>query len=129
MKPTFGKFDRKFSKLRHWEHHPFTLSPEQEIMIIALIERGYSDGNFVTQRDFLNFVDFQFGKCFTYDWVHCFRARNTSRVCQSTVSPQEETQFHVPHSSLGQYFNLVKEWMSLVPAELPFNIDECVFSD
>jgi hypothetical protein len=37
-------------------HRPFALSSEQEHAIVALIERGYSDGNFVTQGDPLNFA-------------------------------------------------------------------------
>jgi hypothetical protein len=46
-------------------HCPFALSSEQEDAIVALIERGYSDGNFVTQRDLLNFAESEFGKCLT----------------------------------------------------------------
>jgi hypothetical protein len=94
-----------------------------------LIERRYSDGNFVTQRDILSFAKSEFGKCLTYGWVHCFLARNASHVCQSTVSPQERTQLHVSQSYLDQYLALIKEWVSLVPTELMFSIDECGFSD
>jgi hypothetical protein len=110
-------------------HRPFALSSEQEDAIVALIERGYGDGNFVTHRYLLNFAESEFGNCLTYGWVHCFLARTASRVCQSIVSLQEQTRFHVHQSSLDQYLALIKEWMSLVPAESMFNIDECRFSD
>jgi hypothetical protein len=36
---------------------PFVFSSEQEDAVIALTERECSDGNFVTQRDFLNFAE------------------------------------------------------------------------
>jgi hypothetical protein len=36
---------------------PFAFSSEREDAIIALIERGCSDGNFITQRDLLNFSE------------------------------------------------------------------------
>jgi hypothetical protein len=128
MKLTFGKFDRKLRELRDRPSSVYSLI-EQESAIIAFIERGYTDGNFVTQRDILNFVEFQFGKCLAYGRVHCFLARNASRVCQSTVSPQEQTRLHIPQPSRDQYLALIQEWMPLVPAELMFNIDEYRFSD
>jgi hypothetical protein len=46
-------------------HRPFAKSSKQESAIFAVTERGYGDGNFVTQRDILNFVEFQFEKCLT----------------------------------------------------------------
>jgi hypothetical protein len=88
-------------------HRRFALSSEQEDATVALIEGRYSDGNFVRQRVPLNFAESEFGKCLTYDWVHCFPARNTSRVCQSPVSAQKQTRPHVAQPSIDQYLALM----------------------
>jgi hypothetical protein len=64
------KIRSKPQKTARLGHRTFELSYEQERAIITSIERGHSDGNFVTQRDLLNFVEFQFGKCLTSAWVH-----------------------------------------------------------
>jgi hypothetical protein len=103
------KIRLKAQKTARPGHRPFALCSEQKDAFVALIERGYRDGNFVTQRDLLNFAEPKFGRCLTYDWVHSFLARNASRVRQSTVCLQEQTRFHVPQSSLDQYLALVKE--------------------
>jgi hypothetical protein len=50
------------SKITRPGHRLVALSSEQEDAIVALIERGYSDGNSVTQRDLLNFAESEFRK-------------------------------------------------------------------
>jgi hypothetical protein len=117
----------KTQKTARSGQRPFVFSSEQESMILAFIERRDRDGNIVTQRDLLNFVEFQFGKCLTYGREHCFLAWNASCTCQFTVLPQEQTLFHVSHSFLDQYLTLMKERRPLVPGELIFNINECGF--
>jgi hypothetical protein len=105
------------------------LVPEQEDVVVALIETGYHQGNCTTRRDVLNFVESEFGKCLTYRWMHSFLARNEFRVCHAIVSPQEQTRCQVPLAFLDQYMALIKEWLPLAPGELIFNIDECGCSD
>jgi hypothetical protein len=73
------------SKTARPGHRPFAPSSEQEDAIVAFIERGYSDGNFVTQRDLLNFAESEFGKCLTYSWVYCLLARNEQTTASTTI--------------------------------------------
>jgi hypothetical protein len=110
-------------------HRPPTLEPEQEEEIFALIETGYHSGNFVTQRDVLNFSEESFAKCLIYGWMNSFLSRHASRICRTIISPQEQTRLEIPRDFLDRYLALIKEWVPLVPAELIFNIDECGFSD
>jgi hypothetical protein len=123
------KIQSKAQKNPKPPYRPLALSPEQEDAVVALIESGYADGNFTSNRDVLNFVESEFGKCLTHRWLHYFLERNASRVCRSVVSPQEQTRLQVPRLFLEQYIKIIKEWIPLVPAELIFNIDECGFSD
>jgi hypothetical protein len=54
----------------HPPHRPTTLKPDEENVVIRLNEAWYANGCFVTQRDVLNFVEGELGKCFTYGWLH-----------------------------------------------------------
>jgi hypothetical protein len=103
------KIRSKVQKTAQPGHCLFALSSEQEGAIVTLIKRGYSDENFITQRDLLNFAQSEFGKCLTYGWIHCFLVRNASCMCQSTFFPQGQTRLHVPQPSLDQYLALIKE--------------------
>jgi hypothetical protein len=123
------KVRSKAKKQQKLPHRPPALLPDQEDALVALIETGYERGNFVTQRDVLNFVEDNFGKCLTYGWLRSFLSRNASRICRKTVSPQEQTRLEIPRDFLDRYIALIREWVPLVPAELIFNIDECGFSD
>jgi hypothetical protein len=96
------KMRSKAQKTTRPGHRPFELSSEQEDAIVALIERGYSDGNFVTQRDLVNFAESEWGKCLTYDWVYCFFARNTSLVCQYVFALRNKRDFmFLSHPSIS----------------------------
>jgi hypothetical protein len=107
-------------------HQPLALNSEEENAVIELIEAGSSKGDFVTQRSMLNFIETNFGKCFTYGWVTTFLVRHADCVCRAVVSPQEKPRLEVHRTFLDCYLALIKEY---VPIELMFNIDESGFSD
>jgi hypothetical protein len=70
-------------------HRPLALTEDEEATIVRLIGEGHGSGNYVTQRDVLNIVEVQFGKCLTYRWVHSFLHCLAGAVCQTTLAPQE----------------------------------------
>jgi hypothetical protein len=50
-------------------------------------------------------------------------------IGRSVVRLQENVRLEVPHEYLDQYIRLTKEYVSLVPTELLFKINEGGFSD
>jgi hypothetical protein len=104
---------------------PLALTEDEESAVIHLIMDGNSSGSYVTQRDVLNFVESQFQKCLTYRWVEYFLQPHADIVCKTTLVPQENPQLQVPKQLLDDYVKHIKEYVSLVPTESIFNIDEC----
>jgi transposase len=68
-------------------HRPPVLTKDEESAVIRLIRDGYNSGNYVTQRNILNFVESQFQKCLTYRWVEYFLQRHVDIVCKKTLAP------------------------------------------
>jgi hypothetical protein len=47
-------------------HRPLALTEDDKSAVIRMIRNGHSSGNYITQRDVLNFVESQFQKGLTY---------------------------------------------------------------
>jgi hypothetical protein len=54
---------------------------------------------------------------------------NGGIIIRTTVVPQEQLRLRIPPEYLNEYISLIKEYVSLVPAELIFNLDETGLSD
>jgi hypothetical protein len=50
-------------------------------------------------------------------------------VIRTIVVPQEQLRLRIPRESLNDYISLTKEYVSLIPAELIFDLDETGLSD
>jgi hypothetical protein len=48
---------------------------------------------------------------------------------KTIVAPGELPRLQVPHQDLNQYISLIKNGVSLIPAELIYNFDETDLSD
>jgi DNA-binding NarL/FixJ family response regulator len=48
------------------KHDPPAVTEDEEVAILRLIREGHSSESYDTQREVLNFVEIQFGKCRTY---------------------------------------------------------------
>jgi hypothetical protein len=83
----------------------------------------------VTQREILNFVEEHFQKTVTYVQLASLLERWEGIVIRTTVVRQEQLRLRIPREYLNDYTSLIKEYMSLVPAELIFNLDETGLSD
>jgi hypothetical protein len=110
-------------------HRPLALTEDEESAVIRLTRDGHSPGNYVTQRDVLNFVESQFQKYLTYRWIEYFLQRHADIVCKKTLAPQENPRLQVLKQFPDDYVKLIKEYVPPVPTELIFNIDERGFSD
>jgi hypothetical protein len=77
-------------------HRPTAVDPDEENAVIRLIETGCANGNFITQRDVLNFVEGEFGKCSIYEWIHNLLCPHADRVCRAVVLSHEKPRFQIP---------------------------------
>jgi hypothetical protein len=50
-------------------------------------------------------------------------------VKKTIVAPGELPRLQVPRQYLNQYIGIIKNWVSLIPAELAYNLDETSLSD
>jgi hypothetical protein len=96
-------------------HPPLAFTEDEEPAVICLIRDGHSSGNYVTQRDVLNFVESQFQKCLTYRWVKYFLQRHADLVCKGILMPQENPRLQVAKQFLDDYVKLLKEYVPFVP--------------
>jgi polysaccharide pyruvyl transferase WcaK-like protein len=110
-------------------YRPAALNEDQTTAVAAFIENGHRTRNYVTQRDVLSFIETNFQKCLSYQWIASFLKKHANLICRSVVRPQEDVRLEVLHDYLHQCIRLIKELVTLVPTELLFNVDESGFSD
>jgi hypothetical protein len=83
------KIRRKAQNKPKAAHRILALTQDDESAVIRLIRDAHSSGNYVGQRDVLNFVESQFQKRLTYRWVEYFLQRHADVVCKKARAPQE----------------------------------------
>jgi hypothetical protein len=105
-------------------YRPAALNEDQTMEIVAFIENDHRTGNYVNQRDILSFIETNFQKCLSHQWIASFLNKHANLICRSLVRPQENLELEVLHEYLDQCIRLIKELVPLVPTELLFNIDE-----
>jgi hypothetical protein len=110
-------------------YRPCAIAEHQEDAVCEMIREGARTGNYVTQREVLNFVEREFRKTLTYGWFESFLRRRAADVRRVVVDPQELSRRQIPRAFLDRYITLIKTWVPLVPAELIFNMDETGLSD
>jgi hypothetical protein len=123
----FNIQDHHASSIRHKGHlkkkPPFrqpTLDSHQEGNVVHFIQHGFASGNYVIQREGLNYVN----KILTSGWLQTFLDRPRSQVTTAIVHPQEHVRLQVPRCWLDSYVQLIKNHVPKIPAELKVNIDE-----
>jgi hypothetical protein len=110
-------------------YRPVTLSPHQEKAVCQMIRNGARTGNYVTQREVLNFVEIKFQKTVIYGRLENLLSRGVDEVRRVVVAPQELPRRQVPRSYLDRDLALIKSWIPIVAVELIFNLDETGLSD
>jgi hypothetical protein len=106
-----------------------TLILEQELLACDFICEGSQTGNYVTQRELLNFVEERFHVTLTHGWISTFLSRHSEIMGKAIVSPQELPRLQTPRCYLDKYMDPIKVYVPLVPSELTFNLDESGLSD
>jgi hypothetical protein len=84
---------------------PAALNGDQTAAVVAFIENSHRTRNYVTQRDILSFIETNFQKCLSYQWMASFLKRQANLICRSVVRPQENVKLKVTHEYLDQYPN------------------------
>jgi hypothetical protein len=110
-------------------YRPAALNEDQTAAVVAFIDNGHRTRNYVTQRDVLSFIETNFQKCLSYQWMASFLKKHVNLIGRSVIRPQENVRLEVLHDHLDQYIRLIKELVPFVPTELLFNSDESGFSD
>jgi hypothetical protein len=123
------KIRSKAQKKPKSPYRPAALNQDQTASVVAFIENRHRTRNYVPQRNVLSFIETNFQKCLSYQWIASFLKKDANLTCRSAVCPQENVRPEVPHEYVDQYIRLIKEYILLVPTELLFNIDESGFSD
>jgi hypothetical protein len=123
------KIRSKAEKAPKPPYPPAALNEYQVAAVVAFIENGHSRRNYITQRDVLSFIETNFQKCLSYQWMASFLKKHANMTCRSVVHPQENVRLEVPHEYLGQYIRLIKKYGPLVPTVFLFKIDESGFCD
>jgi hypothetical protein len=119
----------KWKNTRGAAHRPMSLTIEQEQIVCAFIRDGSDTGNYVTQRQLLNYIEENFQKTLTYGWVESFLSRHAEEVKSADVSPRELPRLQTPRRYLQGFIDLLRMYVPLVPSELIFNLDETGLSD
>jgi hypothetical protein len=92
-------------------YRPLTLDSHQEENVVHFIQDRFDSGNYVPQREVLNYVDQNFGKILTYGWSRIFLDRHRSQVTRAIVHPQEHVRLQVPRCRLDSYIQLIKKYV------------------
>jgi hypothetical protein len=100
-------------------HRPPSLTLDEEEVIHAFILSEDSGSKFVTQKEFLRFLEQNFNTTLTYGWRGGFLEWQASQL----------TRMQVPRSHLNQYVTLIQVNVPVPPAELIVNMDETIQSD
>jgi hypothetical protein len=85
-----------------------------------MIRNGVRTGNYITQREVLNFVEAEFQKTVTSGWLDGFLSQRFDEVPRVVVAPQELPRQQILRSYLDHYLALIKSLAPLVPAEIFF---------
>jgi hypothetical protein len=123
------KIRSKASKTPTPPDRPPALNEDEITTIVAFVKSGHSSRNYVSHRDVLRFLETNYQKCLTYQWMDLFLKAHGDLVCRGVVCPQENVRLQVPREYFERDIRLIKECPPLVPTELLFNIDESGFGD
>jgi transposase len=82
-------------------HCPLKLDEAQEKSVLQFLQDGFTSGKYVTQREFLSFVEEHFQKTVTYGWLASFLELWESIVIRTTVVLQEQPRRRI----LREYLN------------------------
>ena len=127
-----GNVRKIFSKLRKIKKpvgRPLALSENQEKQLIDFIISKKETGEFMTQRQILNYIEEVFEKILTTGWLSSFLSRNSNIIIKTTIYPQEDNRLRIPRTNLNKYIELLKKLVQIILAELIYNIDETGLSD
>jgi hypothetical protein len=94
-----------------------------------MIRNEARTGNHITQREVLNFVETEFQQTVAYRWLDGFLSRRVDEVRRVDVAPHDFPRRQILRSYLDRYLAFIKSWVSLVSAELVFNLDETGLRD
>jgi hypothetical protein len=70
-------------------YRPLKLGEDQEAAVCEMIREAAHTGNYVTQREVLNFAEREFRKTLTYGWIDSFLHRNAGEIRRVALAPQE----------------------------------------
>jgi hypothetical protein len=110
-------------------YRPPALNEDEITAVVAFIKSGHSSQNYVTQRDVLRFLETNYQKFRTYQWLSHFLKVDGDLLCRSVVCPSENVRLQVPRDNLEPYVRLIREHVPLVPTELFFALDKSGFRD
>ena len=108
---------------------PLSLNENQEKMLIEQIISKKETGEYMTQRQILNYLEEKFSKVMTTGWLSSFIAKNSNVLAKTVIFPQEDDRLKIPRSYLNKYIDLITKLIGITPAELIYNIDESGLSD
>jgi hypothetical protein len=66
-------------------YRPAALNEDQTAAVVAFIENGQRTRNYVTQRDVLGFIETNFQKCLSYQWMDSLLKRHANLICRSVI--------------------------------------------
>jgi transposase len=69
------KIRSKARKSQKPPDRPLKLNEEQEASVLQCVHNGFLSGNYVTQREIVNFVEEHFRQTVTYGWLASFLER------------------------------------------------------
>ena len=119
----------KARKKQNQNGRPFILTDDQENLVVAELQSKRTTMDFMTIPQMIRYVEETFQKCITRGWVYRFLYRHRDALIKTEISPQEELRLKVPRTYLIEFMNLVEKIITIVPADLVYNIDETGLSD
>jgi hypothetical protein len=69
-------------------YRPVALNEEQTAAVVAFIENGHRTRNYVTQRDFLSFIETNFQNCLSYQWMASFLKKHVNLIVYPSFVPK-----------------------------------------
>jgi hypothetical protein len=94
-----------------------------------MIQEKAITGNYVVKRKLVNYAEANFRANLTYGWIRSFLELRTDFLRETIVAPGELPRLQVPRQYLNQSIGFIKNWVSLIPDELIYNLDETGLSD
>jgi hypothetical protein len=73
-----------------------TLSQHQQEAVCQMIQNGARTGNYVAQREILDFVETEFQKTVTDSWLDSFLSRRVDELRRIVVARQELPRRQIP---------------------------------